>query len=436
MKRTFKIVTLGCKVNQFESESLFSEMDGTDLLPAGENEPADICIINTCSVTQKAAMQSRQAIRQAVRSNPGARIMVTGCYAQTEPEEIDRINGVQTIVGHGFKDRLADIIQNRGPASTHAPVHGLKTFQSMKCLPMGVRTRPFLKIQDGCDSFCSYCIVPHARGPSRSLPVESVIRHVDHLRESGFYEVVLTGIHLGAYGTDLSPASNLCSLLKNILQATGIQRIRMSSLEPRELTDEILGLASDKEDASWRICRHFHIPLQSGDDRVLEKMGRPYTSSYFKDLVLKVKEYLPEAAIGADTLIGFPGEDDQAFDRTYGLIRSLPVSYLHVFPFSPRKGTPAYQYEPRIDPRIVKKRCEKMRQLSRQKRKEFYTSFIGSEFEILVEGKPDRLTGLLKGFTSNYIPVLIPGAHALKNQFVRVKIDRLDHQGRVFGVLV
>ncbi len=436
--RKFIIKTLGCKVNQYESESLSKEFSENDLIPVSGDKTADICIINTCTVTQKAAMQSRQAIRQAIRANPGARIVVTGCYAQIEAEQIKKIKGVHEIICNPSKHRLLEIIKSGRCKEeyTQLPINKMFQFEHMPFVPTGSRTRPFLKIQDGCNSFCTYCIVPHARGPSRSLPLQKVLEDIRFMKEKGYHEVVLTGIHLGCYGTDLSPQIDISALLKEIRHKKLMDRIRLSSLEPVELSEEIIQLSSESTGNSVNICHHFHIPLQSGDNAVLKKMGRPYNRSFFKNLVLMIHDHLPDAAIGVDTLIGFPGEAEQAFENTYNLIHELPVAYLHVFPFSPRKGTLAYSFTERIAPDIIKSRCKKMRELGNMKKHVFYKKFIGENLEILVESKRDRKTGLLKGLTSNYIPVLIPGKDDLKNSFVNVKLDKVDENNTVFGTIM
>ena len=292
------------------------------------------------------------------------------------------------------------------------------------------RTRPFLKIQDGCDAFCTYCIVPYARGRSRSMPVENVLQGIKELAGTGFLEVVLTGIHLGAYGHDLKPVTGLSALMSRIEKEKVIPRVRLSSIEPFELTREVIQLAAD----SNIFCHHFHVPLQSGDDGILKKMGRPYSTQEFEELILGIHRLIPDAAIGVDTLIGFPGENQTAFDNTYRLIEDLPVSYLHVFPFSSRPGTPAAKMPDKIDPPALKARSEKMRELGRQKRLQFYKRFTGESVAVLIETKRDGSTGLLKGISSNYLPVLINGPDDLQNKIVEVKIEKLDG-GRLYGVL-
>ena len=296
----FKVTTLGCKVNQAESEAIAQELLTSMRLIARDREEADICIVNTCAVTQKAAMQSRQAVRRAIRANPNAQIVVTGCYAQTAPQEIKAIDGVSYIVGHGEKHTIGRMIRTAGD---RAPGHAIsicgdirkkRPFASMPIADTVLRTRPFLKIQDGCDACCAYCIVPHARGRSRSMPLENVLENIGQLAKAGYREVVLTGIHLGAYGHDLSPATNLATAMAHIQKLRPIDRVRLSSIEPLDLTGKILEQALK----SNIFCRHFHIPLQSGDAAILKNMGRPYSPRFFGDLINKVHRFMPDAAIG------------------------------------------------------------------------------------------------------------------------------------------
>jgi len=435
----FTITTLGCKVNQFESEALAQRLsdDGRWVI-LHDKEMADVCIINTCTVTQKASMQSRQAIRQAIRSNPKARIIATGCYAQTEPDEIQKIKGVHHVIGHFDKHKLPDMILTGKENILPSPVlkHKLHHFNSMPSAGLGYRTRPFLKIQDGCNDFCTYCIVPYARGPSRSLPPERVLDNINKIHQAGYHEVVLTGIHLGNYGIDLGKQKvSLLDLLNRIRESCTIDRVRLSSIEPFELTEDIIKFVAQSGSGPAKICHHFNIPLQSGDDVILKRMHRPYLRSFFIDLVEKIHKLLPDSAIGVDTLIGFPGESDRAFENTYSLIEQLPVSYLHVFPFSARKGTPAYNYPDKVDSLVIKKRCQKIRTLGKFKRNVFYNKFKGKTLEILIEGRQKEQKSLLKGITSNYIPVLVKGEDKLKNTIADVTIDEINDNNQVFGTI-
>jgi threonylcarbamoyladenosine tRNA methylthiotransferase MtaB len=358
-------------------------------------------------------MQSRQAIRQAIRSNPGAVVIVTGCYAQTEPDELKKIEGIDLIIGNSEKENIFEIIKNK-----FQHTDGCSGFIHASATLHGARTRAFLKIQDGCDAFCTYCIVPYARGRSRSMPVQSVIENVNSLKKKGYREVVLSGIHLGKYGHDLSQETTLTALLKLINDSCVIDRLRLSSIEPNELTPALIKLAAESD----KICHHFHIPLQSGDDWVLKKMHRPYSREYFKNLITGIKESIPDAAIGVDILAGFPGETDEAFHNTYSLIDGLPVSYLHVFPFSPRKKTPAYDFPEQVPSNTIKARCDQMRKLGSSKKAAFYQNAVGTDAEVLIEEKRDEKSGLLKGISSNYLSVHVNGEESIRNRIVKVHI--------------
>ena len=424
----FRITTLGCKVNQSESDSIAGSLEGNGWILAEDKEPADVCIINTCAVTQKASQQSRQAIRQLIRSQPNARILVTGCYSQVEPEIIQNITGVHSIVTQSEKETIPnkiDFPDNKTSAPNQNARSGLGISKRR-------RTRAFLKIQDGCDAFCTYCIVPYARGRSRSLPTKDALDDIRQLTAVGYREVVLAGIHLGCYGKDLKPKRiRLADLLEQILSESTIERIRLSSIEPLELDSDLIQLMTKSE----RICRHFHIPLQSGDNEILHRMGRPYTRDEFRDLVMEIHETVPDAALGIDVLVGFPGETDIAFYNTLRLVKALPVSYLHVFPFSPRRGTPAYSYKDIVPAHIIKSRCKKMRILGRQKREDFYHRSIGKTLKVLIEERLKDGPHLVKGMTSNYIPVTVEGEDHLKNQILEVNLEKIDKGPSVFGTL-
>lgn len=436
----FNYTTLGCKVNQYESEAIAQSLAEDGWSAAHSRENTDLFIVNTCAVTQKASMQSRQAVRKAIKSNPNACIVVTGCYAEVEPDEIKKINGVHYIIGHADKHRIPEIIidgkEKDSPTPEVYPLtirHDIKhehKFQPTVVMgASGNRTRPLLKIQDGCNNFCTYCIVPYARGRSRSMHPEKVLDSIKLLKRSGCREVVLSGIDLGRYGLDLVLPTTLPDLLKQINFLQPIDRVRLSSIEPDELNDDIIKIVADSD----IFCNHFHIPLQSGDDLILKRMQRPYSSSLFEKLIMKIHKLIPDAAIGVDVLIGFPGETKQAFENTYSLIEKLPVTYLHVFPFSARKGTPANSYPDKVPAQVIKDRCLKMREIGTNKKVKFYKNLIGKKVELLIEGARSRSTGRLKGITSNYVPVLVSGKDNLKNCIVQARIDELCGKNAVLG---
>jgi len=430
----FNITTLGCKVNQAESEAIAHDLLSSDWSAAADCDTAEVCIVNTCTVTQKASMQSRQVVRKAIRTNPNAQIIVTGCYAQVAPQEITKIDGVDCVVGHDKKQSISRMIRTHRDEACGEQVSSFNDnrkkhqFQLMPTATSAPRTRPFLKIQDGCDAFCTYCIVPYARGRSRSMPLDRVLQSIEDLARADFHEVVLTGIHLGAYGHDLAPATHLAELMDRVDDRKSIPRVRISSIEPFELTGEVIQRVAESD----IFCKHFHIPLQSGDDGILQKMGRPYSPQDFYELINSIHRLMPDAAIGVDTLIGFPGESEAAFDSTYQLIADLPVSYLHVFPFSSRPGTAADKFANKLNPAVIKERCHRIRKLGQQKRLKFYRRFTGKSLPVLIETRRDGSTGLLKGISSNYLPVLVDGDDDLQNKILEVKIEKLEGD-KLFG---
>ncbi|HIC92126.1 MAG TPA: tRNA (N(6)-L-threonylcarbamoyladenosine(37)-C(2))-methylthiotransferase MtaB [Syntrophaceae bacterium] len=418
--KTVLIHTLGCKVNQCESAYMGEVLSRYGFSPALEGK-ADICIVNTCTVTQRADYQSRQLIRRVIKENPEASIIVTGCCAQIAAGEIASIPGVDYIIGNKEKAGILHIIKNASkqisPKIYVSPFTVHDKIQDMCVEGFMDKTRAFLKIQDGCDAYCTYCIVPYARGRSRSLLPHRVFKHIKLLTQNGYKEIVLTGIHLGHYGLDLSPQTNILDLLRTLEEITHC-RIRLSSLEPTELSLSFIRHMA----ASKIMCPHLHIPLQSGDDNILKRMNRTYSISYFKDLIHEIIENIPDICIGVDVMAGFPGEEEREFINTYTLIESLPIGYLHVFPYSRRKGTQAFRFPHHVASATVTARAKKLRELGNRKRRAFYQKNLRKMAQVLVECKRDTHTGLLKGFTKNYIPVLIEGDDDLKNQIVEVEL--------------
>jgi len=483
--KTFRIITLGCKVNQYESAYFSEALVAAGWRVAGGDETPDVVIVNTCIVTQKAAHQSRQAVRKAIREHPAGYVAAVGCYAQVFPEELSEIEGLGLIGDNRMKaevpgflvsivsgrqevrsDRRRNSLKDEHPTSdgpitgnrepvssieypasgtavdmiagvSYQPALLLKPFEpgarfdAMDISSFPGRARAYLKIQDGCESFCSYCIVPFARGPYRSLPPEKVIRRLETLSDQGYGEVVLTGIHLGKYGVDLKGGVDLVSLLGQVGREGFPLRIRLSSIEPNELKMELIEMAASE---SW-LCRHVHIPLQSGDDRVLHRMNRHYTAREFADIVKAVHTNIPHAAIGVDIMAGFPGEDSKAFDSGYSLLKDLPVSYLHVFPFSPRPGTAASRFSGRVAPEEIKERTARFRALGERKQRLFYQGCLGREFSVLTEKWESREKRLMQGRSDNYLPVIFPMTRDSVQGPFRVRMEQIEGR-RVIGTRV
>ncbi|MDD5170303.1 MAG: tRNA (N(6)-L-threonylcarbamoyladenosine(37)-C(2))-methylthiotransferase MtaB, partial [Syntrophales bacterium] len=354
------VATLGCKVNQYESAGILEALEGKGCEGVPFDQPADYYVINTCTVTGRSDVQSRQLIRRAARTNPQAQIIVTGCYAKLAADELRRMPGVVLVTDQ--KALIPEVIvaaeQSHGPASpvlADAPAD----ISSLRPRKFHGHTRAFLKIQDGCNSHCRYCIVPFVRGASRSVPEREVIERIDELPRAGFREIVLTGIHLGAYGVDLMPPTSLVAIVKNVSDRRAVERLRLSSIEPVEIIDPLIALFQHSD----ILCRHLHIPLQSGDDGVLSRMGRPYDTGYFSHLLEKIWRAIPDLAVGLDGMVGFPGEDERAFRQTMQFIAEMPVAYLHVFPYSERPGTAAISMPGKGSEAAKKERAEQMRGL-------------------------------------------------------------------------
>ncbi|HEN21328.1 MAG TPA: tRNA (N(6)-L-threonylcarbamoyladenosine(37)-C(2))-methylthiotransferase MtaB [Desulfobacteraceae bacterium] len=435
MSESFRIITLGCKVNQYESAFLDDELKNAGLHPAVKGQRADVTIVNTCVVTQNAAHQSRQVVRKAIRENPEGITAAVGCYPQVFPDEIQQITGVRLIAGNVNKNLIPQLLLNAFNSKEVLKfINKFETGMSFESMPVGYfpgRTRAYLKVQDGCQSFCSYCIVPYTRGPYRSLPMKNVLSTLEAFVTEGYRETVLTGINLGKYGIDLEEKTDLKNLLRSIGDNRLPLRIRLSSIEPVEIDNDLIELVSREK---W-ICRHFHIPLQSGDDSILKKMNRKYTSLDFAKLVETIHEMIPEAATGIDLMSGFPGEGRKEHENTLSLIRELPVSYLHVFPFSRRPGTRAFGLEDQVAPVLAKKRAAELREEGQEKRFEFYRRSIGKEYQVLAEGWHSEEKKLIKGMTDNYIPVAFESSRDLKGLVVPVRMDKIENS-MVYGTLL
>jgi threonylcarbamoyladenosine tRNA methylthiotransferase MtaB len=423
MKKVF-ITTLGCKVNQFESAAFKAGFEERGLTIVPRDADADLIVINTCAVTAGAGAQSRQTIRQTLRHNSSAEIIITGCYAEIAAKELSREKELQgrsySLIGNSKKDGLVAGAFKK-ESGTHEMIMGSISEASEICrLPVrrfGERSRAYLRVQDGCESFCTYCIVPYTRGPSRSLPVGEVIEQAKIFTEEGHKEIVLTGIHLGYYGKDLAENYDLLSLLDKLTIATPQTSYRISSLEPLEINKSLLSLMQERKN----IQPHLHIPLQSGSDEILARMNRRYTIDQFRNVINLCHESLPEAAIGIDILAGFPGETDSHFSDAKDFLQSLYFTYLHVFPYSIRPGTEAANFKEQIPKSIKDARVVQLRSLSDKKKNDFYQSQLNKIRPVLVEGQRDD-DGMLKGFTDNYIAVRFDGPDSLLNSVADVRL--------------
>jgi len=434
MQPRVAIATLGCKVNQCESAGLAEALQRRDYTVVPFTETADIYIINTCTVTHKTDYQSRQLIRRAHRHNPKAKIVVTGCYAQTNPADLKDIAGVSCLAGMTEKAAIPHILNEitaDGIDVRIADIGNERKFAPIPACSFSGHTRGFLKIQDGCDAFCSYCIIPYARGRSRSLPPADVLTALAALSRSGHREVVLTGIHLGRYGHDLTPSTDLLALLQTVEREQPVERLRISSIEPLEVTEDLIAFMKD----SSIVCHHLHIPLQSGSDEILALMNRHYSPGQFHALLDRLTTVMPDMGIGIDIMTGFPGETDHHFEMTRRLIEDLPVAYCHVFPFSLRQGTEAERMTGRVDDRIKKERAQILRKIGKRKRRLFNSRFLDRSLRVLVEDKKDRITGCYQGFSENYIPIHVTnGCPELVNRIVTVHAVEAREESLIGGV--
>jgi threonylcarbamoyladenosine tRNA methylthiotransferase MtaB len=399
------ITTLGCKINQFESAAMHELLGGSGYELVPFDQDAEVYIVNTCTVTARSDAESRKLIRRTRRRSPSARIVVTGCYAQIDPDSIAAMPEVDLVIGNGEKKALAALLAEVGGDRVRvSDISREGEISPLRLETHADHTRAFLQIQNGCDAFCSYCIVPYARGRSRSVPFDEALEGVRTFARKGFREVVLTGIHLGAFGFDLSPRRTLLELLEAIEAEVTVPRLRLGSLEPGEVTDDLIDFLA----RSRIVCPHLHIPLQSGDDAVLIRMNRRYTADFFRDRVARLAQAVPDIFIGMDVIAGFPGETDAEFARTVSFLEELPIAALHVFPYSPRPGTPAADLPNRVPGPVAKERVRALLCLSERKREEFHGCFVGRELEVLLQQL--RTDGFVEGLTRNYIPVTVSGA--------------------------
>ncbi len=439
--------TLGCKVNQYETEKIRQELERAGLQTVPFGARADAYVINTCSVTHVADGKSRSVIRKALRLNPNAFIVVTGCYSQLEPARVQAIEGVDLVVGNDQKDALPELIAARlgmgdavsGTSSRNTGEPELPCHSSFPLRPR-LRTRAIVKVQDGCDQFCAYCIVPYAREGKRSRPTEDALAEIRALSGFGYREIVLTGIRLGSYRDG---QNGLPELIRAVSDVEGVERIRLSSIEPWEVDDALLDAMGHP-----KVCRHLHIPLQSGDDGVLRTMGRPYTREQYLQVVSRVRGRIPGIGITTDVIVGFPGETEEAFQNTCRAVEEAGFSRLHVFRYSPRKRTRAAQMPDQVRPETKRARADRLAQLGEAAMRRFAESLVGKTVDVLVErravsGTSSRNTGCaepdggkhLTGFADNYVEVTFPGDSTYIGEIVRVRMTGVDRSGRAQAIV-
>ncbi len=434
IKRGFGVkaafMTLGCKVNQFETETMegLFRARGYDVVPFEER--ADVYVINTCSVTHLSDRKSRQLIRRAVRTNPAACVAVTGCYAQVAPEEIRALDGVRVVIGTKERARIVDYVEaslraDTGVAGTITDIMQARVFEDIPLHALPHRTRAFLKIEDGCQNFCTFCIIPYARGPVKSRELSAVAREMRLLVDAGFHEVVLTGIHLGAYGIDLAERPTLADACRTALAEEGLRRLRLGSLESVELSADLLELMRTEP----RFAAHLHLPLQAGSDAVLRAMNRHYTTAQFAQLVMEVRAAVPGVAISTDIIVGFPGETEADFAEGMDFVRRMGFARMHVFPYSARRGTPAARRTDQVPPMVRKERAARMQALAEELAEGYHRSMLGSVAEVLFETQED---GVTDGLTETYVRVYTD-APVTRGEIAPVRLTHIYKDG-VWGV--
>ncbi len=423
--KTVAFYTLGCKVNQYESEAVSSlfEQNGYDIVPFEQN--SDVYIINTCTVTNLSDRKSRQAIRKAKKNNPNSIVVVMGCYAQTSSADVLKIPEVNLVIGTKDRNKVIEYISRieAGECRINAVdnIMSSRNFEELKVSSYKERTRAYLKIQEGCSQFCSYCIIPYARGPIRSRQPEDIIQEVKDLAQNGFLEIVLTGIHIASYGRDLK-TTNLLDIIQRLNMIEGIKRIRLGSIEPTTITEEFVSAAAKMP----KLCPHYHLSLQSGCDNTLKAMNRKYTTNEYMNSVKLLKNNIPDVAITTDIMVGFPGETEDDFRTSLNFAQEVGFSKIHVFKYSPRKGTPAAQYDNQISPEEKEKRSQLMLSLSDNLERHYFQDFIGREMEVLYEQELHGKEDYIEGLTKNYIRVISKGSIELKGS---LKVTRLDKIG-------
>jgi threonylcarbamoyladenosine tRNA methylthiotransferase MtaB len=415
--------TLGCKVNYVDTEGIWQLFKNEGYEQVDFESTADVYLVNTCTVTNTGDKKSRQIIRRAVRRNPDAIIAVTGCYAQTSPAEIMDIEGVDLVIGTQDRDKLMDYVsqlhRERKPINAVRNIMKTREFEQLDVPVFTDRTRAFLKIQEGCNNFCTFCIIPWSRGLSRSRSSESVLQQARQLVNAGYHEIVLTGIHTGGYGDDLDNYK-LSDLLWDLDKIEGLKRIRISSIEASQIDEDMIAVLNSSD----KMCRHLHIPLQAGEDTILKNMRRKYTTAEYAEKIRRIHEALPGVAITTDVIVGFPGETEEMFLNGYRFMEQLKFAEMHVFPYSKRTGTPAARMEDQVEDEVKHRRVHELIDLSERMQLEYAQPFIGQVLDIIPERsqKSDKNDGSMIGYSDNYIHVLFEGSEDLVGQLCKVKL--------------
>lgn len=426
--RRVAFTTLGCKVNQYDSEAMMASFRRAGYHIVDFQEPADVYIVNTCTVTGRGAAKSRQLIRNAIRRSPLSVVAVAGCYTQTDPDEVAGIPGVSLIIGNQDRSQVVELCEQA--ANSPEPIRAVnniwqaREFEEMPVDTFMGHTRAVIKIQEGCNIFCTFCIIPYARGKPRSRRPESVLQEVNRLAAEGFREIVLTGIHLGSYGKDYKGEFTLAQVVEELTRVEGIDRIRLSSLEPKHVTPHLMDLLQNHP----KVCRHLHLSLQSGSQTVLERMKRAYTAQEYREVVQELRRRIPDLGLTTDVIVGFPGETEEEHKESMAFIADMGFGRLHVFPFSARKGTPAATMPDQVTKAVKERRTHEMIDLGCDLALRFAASFTGQTLQVLTEEEADTEEGWLEGYTDNYIRVRFPGGEELKNCIIPVQITAVEEE--------
>lgn len=416
--KTCAFITLGCKVNQYETQAIRESLSAKGFVETAPEQAADLYVINTCTVTSVSDEKSRQYIKKVRRKNPRATVVVTGCYAEADAETIKKMEGVDFVITKAEEAHLAEII-------CRDTVHRVPTQESvyyLKISHFAGHTKAFLKIEDGCDMYCSYCIIPYVRGGIKSRRPQDILDEAKRLIQNGYKEIILTGIHLGAYGRDAQGNHRLLDVIHMLSNLSGLERLRLSSIEVNEITNDLIDLVADTKN----VCPHFHIPLQSGDDYILKRMNRKYTASQYIEVLDNIRSKIDVPSFTTDVMVGFPGEKDVHFENTINLCKKVGFSRMHIFSFSAREGTPAAKMSDHCQPKIIKQRKALLEAAANDVAFAYKKQFLNKVVEVLVEAERDHKTNQLCGYSERYIKVLFDGSGAIKNTIVSLRIEEVS----------
>lgn len=435
MQKKAAFYTLGCKVNQYETEAVIDIFKDNGYKIVDFSEKADVYIVNSCAVTNEAARKTRQFARRAKRKSQESIVAIVGCYTQAFPEEVKDIEEIDFVMGSNNK---ADILNKAEEMMAGNSIdfeveeyNMLREYEDLELKRLSNTTRANVKIEDGCNQFCSYCIIPYARGPVRSRAQEDVVAEIKRLSQQGVKEIILTGTHLGAYGSEKGNPKALTELMQRLTEIDELKRVRLSSIEGTEIDQGIIDLIAEED----IFCPHLHLPLQSGSNQILEAMNRPYTVEEFKQTVARLRKRIPDLAVTTDVIVGFPGETEETFSKTIAEVKEIAFSKIHVFPYSAREGTPAAEME-QINGNIIKDYSKKLRLVNEALMFDYQQKFIGQIKEVLIEEVRDHQTGLLTGYTDNYLKVLTEGPDKLKNKLVKVKLEESVDSNHLKGKII